>query len=87
MIMNSMEKKSYSLGKWTRPNSVVVQESIEPLSFSKIYDDGYMHALRLYQDQDSKGIRIQASALSGELKRLLSSRTTPFYTHCEQTDT
>ncbi|KAI9875374.1 MAG: hypothetical protein M1830_008567, partial [Pleopsidium flavum] len=34
----------------------------------KIYDDSYLHALRVYQDRDSKGIRIQASALAGEMR-------------------
>ncbi|KAL8959971.1 MAG: hypothetical protein Q9193_003244 [Seirophora villosa] len=35
----------------------------------KIIDDNYQHALRVFKDRDSGGIRLQASALRGELKR------------------
>jgi len=34
-----------------------------------IHDDSYQHALHLFRDRDSGGIRLQASALTGELKR------------------
>ncbi|KAI4087149.1 MAG: hypothetical protein LQ344_006991 [Seirophora lacunosa] len=35
----------------------------------KIIDDNYEHALRVFKDRDSGGIRLQASVLRGELKR------------------
>jgi len=34
-----------------------------------IVDDYYQHALRLYRDKDSGGIRLQASVLRGDLKK------------------
>lgn len=43
-----------------------------------------MHALRLYQDRDSKGIRIQASAHGGEMRR---SPPLPFPTLSRSTHT
>lgn len=36
---------------------------------SKIIDDNFEHALRVFRDRDSGGIRLQASVLRGELKR------------------
>ena len=36
---------------------------------SQIVDDNFKHALRLFKEKDSGGIRLQASVLSGELKR------------------
>ncbi|KAL9028379.1 MAG: hypothetical protein Q9196_003245 [Gyalolechia fulgens] len=36
---------------------------------SKIIDDNYEHALRVFRDRDSGGIRLQASVLRGEMKR------------------
>ena len=36
-----------------------------------IIDDGYLHALRIYRDRDSKAVRLQASVLRGEMKRLV----------------
>ncbi|KAL8736964.1 MAG: hypothetical protein Q9181_002160 [Wetmoreana brouardii] len=35
----------------------------------RIVDDNYEHALRVFRDRDCGGIRLQASVLSGELKR------------------
>ncbi|KAI4183291.1 MAG: hypothetical protein LQ346_006374 [Caloplaca aetnensis] len=35
----------------------------------KIIDDNFEHALRVFRDRDSGGIRLQASVLRGELKR------------------
>ncbi|KAL8837596.1 MAG: hypothetical protein Q9170_002473 [Blastenia crenularia] len=35
----------------------------------KIIDDNFEHALRVFKDRDSGGIRLQASVLRGELKR------------------
>ncbi|KAL8936999.1 MAG: hypothetical protein Q9211_003903 [Gyalolechia sp. 1 TL-2023] len=35
----------------------------------KIIDDNYEHALRVFRDRDSGGIRLQASVLRGEMKR------------------
>ena len=35
----------------------------------KIIDDHYAHALRLYRDRPSGGVRLQASVFSGDLKR------------------
>ena len=35
----------------------------------RVYDDSYEHALRLWKDRSSGGIRLQASVLRGELKR------------------
>ncbi|KAI9798176.1 MAG: hypothetical protein M1833_004925 [Piccolia ochrophora] len=34
----------------------------------KIVDDDFQHALRIFKDKDSRGVRLQASVLSGELK-------------------
>ena len=34
-----------------------------------IIDDHYEHALRVYRDKDSGGVRLQASVLGGSLKR------------------
>ncbi|KAI9815286.1 MAG: hypothetical protein M1827_002766 [Pycnora praestabilis] len=34
----------------------------------KIEDDGFLHALRIYRDRPSGGLRLQASVLRGELK-------------------
>jgi len=42
---------------------------LELNSHSKIIDDHYEHALRLYKDRGSGGIRLQASVLKGDLKR------------------
>ncbi|KAL9002802.1 MAG: hypothetical protein Q9188_004287 [Gyalolechia gomerana] len=36
---------------------------------SQIIDDNFEHALRVFRDRDSGGIRLQASVLGGELKR------------------
>ncbi|KZF22502.1 hypothetical protein L228DRAFT_127436 [Xylona heveae TC161] len=35
----------------------------------QIYEDGYLHALRIFKDRDSRGIRLEASVLEGELER------------------
>ncbi|KAL8966945.1 MAG: hypothetical protein Q9197_005697, partial [Variospora fuerteventurae] len=35
----------------------------------RIIDDNFEHALRVFKDRDSGGIRLQASVLNGELKR------------------
>ncbi|KAL8757428.1 MAG: hypothetical protein Q9184_004217, partial [Pyrenodesmia sp. 2 TL-2023] len=37
--------------------------------YSGIIDDNFEHALRVFRDRDSGGIRLQASVLKGELKR------------------
>ena len=37
--------------------------------FSRIIDDHYEHALRIFRDEHSGGIRLEASVLGGELKR------------------
>ena len=37
----------------------------------RIIDDDYLHALRIYRDRDSKAVRLQASVLRGEMKRLV----------------
>ncbi|KAI9843141.1 MAG: hypothetical protein M1837_006594 [Sclerophora amabilis] len=34
----------------------------------KIEDDGYLHALRIFKDKHTKGVRLEASVLRGELK-------------------
>lgn len=47
----------------------------------KIVDDHYEHALRLYRDRDSGGIRLQASVLRGDLKRW-SSTTSASVFYC-----
>ncbi len=45
----------------------------------RIVDDHYEHALRLYRDKDSGGIRLQASVLRGDLKRwILKPRPSSF---------
>jgi hypothetical protein len=36
----------------------------------QIIDDDFLHALRIYRDRDSKAVRLQASVLRGEMKRL-----------------
>lgn len=36
---------------------------------SKIHDDGYVHALQIFKDEDSQGVRLQASVLRGPMKR------------------
>jgi hypothetical protein len=36
---------------------------------SKILDDNYVHALQLFKDEDSGGVRLLASVLRGPLKR------------------
>ena len=36
----------------------------------EIIDDDFLHALRIYWDPDSKAVRMQASVLRGEMKRL-----------------
>lgn len=46
--------------------------SISETGYSKIVDDHYEHALRLFQDRDSDGIRLQASVYRGELARYFS---------------
>ncbi len=35
----------------------------------KIEDDNFLHALRIFKDRDSGGVRLEASVLRGELKR------------------
>ena len=37
--------------------------------YSRIIDDHFEHALRVFRDEDSGGIRLEASVLKGELKR------------------
>ena len=37
--------------------------------FSRIIDDHFEHALRVFRDKDSGGIRLEASVLKGELRR------------------
>lgn len=44
-----------------------------------ILDDHYEHALRIYKDRDSGGIRLQASVFTGELRR--TPVWTAFITH------
>ena len=36
---------------------------------SIINDDNFEHGLRVFRDKDSKGIRLQASVMRGEMKR------------------
>ncbi|MCJ1253273.1 hypothetical protein MMC24_001084 [Lignoscripta atroalba] len=36
---------------------------------NKIIDDNYVHALRLFRDEDSRGIRLQASIYRGEMEK------------------
>lgn len=45
---------------------------------SKIVDDHFEHALRLWRDRDSDGIRLQASVHRGELKRYFHVTYSPF---------
>lgn len=46
-----------------------MREVAWPTTASKIRDDEFQHALRVYRDRDCGGIRLQASVLRGELKR------------------
>ena len=41
----------------------------EEIFAGSVYDDNYQHALRIWKDRLSGGIRLQASVLRGELKR------------------
>ena len=45
----------------------------------KIVDDHYLHALRVFRDRNSQAIRLQASAMTGELAR--TPVWTAFITH------
>lgn len=45
----------------------------------KIVDDHYLHALRVFRDRNSKAVRLQASAMTGELAR--TPIWTAFITH------
>ncbi len=37
----------------------------------QIEDDDFLHALRVYRDPDSKAVRLQASVLTGEMKKFV----------------
>ena len=69
-MMSSMARKTVLAGG--RPNNDRYGELLTIISL--IVDDHYEHALRLFKDRDSGGIRIQASVRSGELKRYSAER-------------
>jgi hypothetical protein len=37
--------------------------------YSQIYDDNFLHALRIFRDRITGAVRLQASVHQGELKR------------------
>ena len=55
------------------------QDIEEELFGGKIIDDHFEHGLRLYRDTQSRGVRLQASVLNGELKNM--PVWTAFITH------
>ena len=42
---------------------------VTKIACSRIIDDHYEHALRLFQEEDSGGLRLEASVVRGGLKR------------------
>ncbi|KAI9682490.1 MAG: hypothetical protein M1829_000282 [Trizodia sp. TS-e1964] len=55
-------------GSWAAPEDWILDGEIEEYG-GKIEDDGYLHALRIFQDIDSGGFRLQASVMSGSMGR------------------
>jgi hypothetical protein len=41
----------------------------ELMEYSKINDDEYPHALRVYQDLETGAVRLQSSIMDGEMSR------------------
>ena len=60
-----MEKRGYSRRKHTSLASVL---GFLFTSNRQIVDDGFKHALIVYEDHQTKGIRLQASVWEGELR-------------------
>ncbi|KAL8690451.1 MAG: hypothetical protein Q9218_004105 [Villophora microphyllina] len=56
-------------GEQCRPREGALGVSTLPELRARIVDDHYEHALRVFRDRDCGGIRLQASVLTGELKR------------------
>ena len=42
---------------------------------SLIQDDGYKHVLQVFTDEDSGGVRLQASIFGGQMKKYVTSLT------------
>ncbi|KAL8805807.1 MAG: hypothetical protein Q9182_001719 [Xanthomendoza sp. 2 TL-2023] len=61
-----MGKRVSMQGKQIR---IRLGRDVYSLGPSKIRDDNFEHALRVFRDRDCGGIRLQASVLRGELKR------------------
>ena len=64
-MMSFMARRNTLEGKL----SPSMQSPQQLMVLSLIIDDNYEHALRVFRDRDSGGIRMQASVRSGDLKR------------------
>ena len=65
--MSFMAKRNTSAGKLSSSMYPPQQFMVSSL----IIDDLYEHALRVFRDRDSGGIRMQASVRGGDLKRYI----------------
>jgi len=46
-----------------------VLELISAPTYSQIIDDGYKHSLIVYEDQQTRGLRLHAAVWEGELRQ------------------
>lgn len=64
-----MHNEDYLFGGYDRNLPPDASKTLELTFYREIIDDHYPHALRLFRDKGSGGVRLEASALRGELKK------------------